>query len=258
VQPFRRLGLEHTGTLVALAATAVWITRWLKRGGARDGRIRGEAPVRIGLAALLAGGLLYALVDSLPLRGLDWLEILPLHLCDMAVLVAIWALATRQRTASEILYFWGLSGTLIAMLTPDVDRGFPDSRCISFFALHGGVAVSAAVVAFGIGPRPRPRANLRVFAITNMYAAVIGVLDALADKNFLYLRQKPSEPSILDWMGPWPWYILAADALAFALFAALMIPFRNGERDGSPSKNRSPVTPSRRSTDRSSRPRPES
>jgi len=27
-------------------------------------------------------------------------------------------------------------------------------------------------------------------------------------------------------MGPWPWYILAADALAFVLFWALTVPFR--------------------------------
>jgi len=139
--------------------------------------------------------------------------------------VAVWALATHQQTACEILYFWGLTGTLIAMLTPDLDHGFPDPHCISFFALHGGVAASAAVMTFGVGVRPRPRANLRVFWMTNLYAAAIAVIGLLANENYLYLRAKPSQPSILDWMGPWPWYILAADALAFVLFWALMVPF---------------------------------
>ena len=139
--------------------------------------------------------------------------------------MAVWALATHQQTACEILYFWGLTGTLIAMLTPDLDHGFPDPHCISFFALHGGVAASAAVMTFGVGVRPRPRANLRVFWMTNLYAAAIAVIGLLANENYLYLRAKPSQPSILDWMGPWPWYILAADALAFVLFWALMVPF---------------------------------
>lgn len=192
------------------------------------GRI--QAWIRFPLGALLLGGLGYALADALPLRGLDWLDLLPLDLCDLAVLVAVWALLSGNPLACEMLYFWGLSGTLIAMLTPDVDRGFPDSRCLSFFALHGAVAVAAVVMAFGAGVRPRPGANLRVFWITNAYAMLAGLIDATADKNYLYLRNKPSQPTILDVMGPWPWYILAADALAFALFWVLMAPFRDRSR----------------------------
>jgi hypothetical integral membrane protein (TIGR02206 family) len=222
VNPFQRFGLEHLATIALLAATAILLSWFLRRApteGVRTG-------VRIGMAALLAFGLAYALVDALPLRGLDWLDILPLHFCDLAVLLAVIALLTRQQTASELLYFWGLSGTVIAMLTPDVDRGFPDSRCLSFFALHGGVALSAALVVFGLGVRPRPGAHIRAFWITNAYAVVAALINAGAGTNFLYLRAKPSQPSILDAMGPWPWYILAADVLAFLIFWALMIPFR--------------------------------
>jgi hypothetical integral membrane protein (TIGR02206 family) len=185
-----------------------------------------ERVVRLGLAAFLGVGLVIALVDALPLRGHDFIDILPLHFCDFAVLVAIVALATKQQAVCELLYFWGLSGTVIAMLMPDVDRGFPDARCASFFALHGVVVISAAVVAFGMGVRPRPGANWRVFWFTNAYAALIAVIDVAANENFLYLRAKPSQPSILDVMGPWPWYILAADVLAWLIFRALMAPFR--------------------------------
>jgi uncharacterized membrane protein YwaF len=70
-----------------------------------------------------------------------------------------------------------------------------------------------------------------VFAITNAYALLVAAVDFLANENFLYLRRKPSQPSLLDVMGPWPWYILAADALAFVIFWALMLPFR-GRRAG--------------------------
>lgn len=213
-----------------IAATAAGLVRLLRREPRSPGV---ENAVRLGLAAFLTIGLLIALIDSLPLRGLDWIDILPLHFCDFAVLVAIVALATKRQAVCEILYFWGLSGTVIAMLTPDVDRGFPDARCASFFALHGVVAISAAVVAFGMGVRPGPGANWRVFWFTNAYAAVIAVIDWTAGENFLYLRAKPSQPSILDVMGPWPWYILAADALAWLIFRALMIPFEARPKPGS-------------------------
>ena len=222
MRPFVRYGLEHWIALAVIAAIAVGLVRLLRREPRSEAV---ERMVRLGLAAFLTVGLLIALIDALPLRGLDWIDILPLHFCDFAVLVAIVALATKRQAVSELLYFWGLSGTVIAMLMPDVDRGFPDTRCASFFALHGVVAISAAVVAFGVGVRPKPGANWRVFWFTNAYAAMIAVIDWTAGENFLYLRAKPSQPSILDVMGPWPWYVLAADALAWLIFRALMIPF---------------------------------
>jgi hypothetical integral membrane protein (TIGR02206 family) len=224
---FTRFGPEHLGTLAGLALLA-WLLVRLVRSGGPDSRSRGRL-VRGVLAAILVGGLGFALVGELPLRGLDWLEILPLHLCDLAVLIAVLALLTRRRLACEMLYFWGLSGTLIATITPDVDRGFPDSRCLSFFALHGAVAIAAVVMTFGVGVRPRPGANWRALAITNAYALLAAAIDLATGENYLYLRAKPSQPSMLDFMGPWPWYILAADALALVLFWLLMLPFR-GER----------------------------
>lgn len=229
MRPFDRFGLEHGLTLAFLAGLAVLLATVARRAQ-RDPQAASSSKtvrvIRVGLALFLLAGLGFALADAFPLRGLDWLEILPLHLCDMAVLIAVWALLTRARLACEMLYFWALSGTLIAMVTPDVDHGFPDTRCVSFFALHGCVAVAAVVMVFGVGVRPRPRANWRAFWMTNAYAVMAGVIDVVADKNYLYLRAKPSQTSILDGMGPWPWYILAADVLAFVLFWLLMIPFR--------------------------------
>jgi len=222
--PFHRYGLEHGVTLALVAAAALLLT-WAARRS-REGTGRAHSAIRFALAAFLAGGLGFALANALPLRGLEWLDILPLHLCDLAVVVAVWALLRRSPTACELLYFWGLSGTLIAMLTPDVDRGFPDSHFLAFFGLHGAVAISAVVMVFGVGVRPRPGANLRAFWITNAYALLAGLIDVVTGENYLYLRTKPSQPTILDVMGPWPWYILAADVVAFALFWVLMVPFQ--------------------------------
>ena len=234
--PFDRYGLEHAVTLALVAGASLLLTWAAKRSRKADGRL--HSAIRFTLAALLAGGLGFALVNALPLRGVEWLDILPLHLCDLAVVVAVWALLSRNPTACELLYFWGLTGTLIAMLTPDVDRGFPDSHCLAFFGLHGAVAISAVVMVFGAGVTPRPGANLRVFWITNAYAVLAGLIDIATGENYLYLRSKPSQPTLLDVMGPWPWYILAADAVAFVLFWVLMAPFRVRHAPGPPAARR--------------------
>jgi uncharacterized membrane protein YwaF len=92
------------------------------------------------------------------------------------------------------------------------------------------VVVAAAALTFGLGHVPRPGAVGRVFLLTNAYAAVVGIVDWATGMNYLYLRAKPVEPTLLDLFGPWPVYIVAADVLALGLFLVLDVPFRAGRR----------------------------
>jgi uncharacterized membrane protein YwaF len=45
------------------------------------------------------------------------------------------------------------------------------------------------------------------------------------DGNYMFLREPPPTGSLLDLMGPWPWYIVSAAALAIVLFWLLDRPF---------------------------------
>ena len=47
----------------------------------------------------------------------------------------------------------------------------------------------------------------------------------LFDGNYMFLREPPEDGSLLDLMGPWPWYIASAAALALVLFWLLDRPF---------------------------------
>lgn len=136
------------------------------------------------------------------------------------------ALVTRQALAYEVLWYWALAGTTLAMITPDVAGSFPDPRWIAYFTLHGLVVVSALILTFGCGMRPRRGSSIRVFLLTLAYAAIVAVVNAVTGSNFLYLSRKPAEPTLLDWFGPWPVYIAVAGAVGFALFRLLEIPFR--------------------------------
>ena len=177
--------------------------------------------VRLGLAAALGLAILgYSLL--LARQGpFSWRALLPLHLCDMLILVAIVALVTRAPLAFELLWFWGGGGALLAMLTPIVTRGFPDPQFLIFFGFHAGVVASAWVLAAGCGLRPRPRAAWRTFFLTGAYAIFVGLVNLRLDTNYMFLRRKPATPTLLDWLGPWPWYIVAGAGLALVTFLAL-------------------------------------
>jgi hypothetical integral membrane protein (TIGR02206 family) len=188
-------------------------------------------PVRGALAIFLLGGVTAYLAAETASGHLTWWDFVPLELCDFAIFVAAFALVTRQRLAAELVWFWGLSGTVLAMATPDLPYPFPDWRWFAYYGMHGAVVVSAIVLAAGLGLRPRPGAPWRVFGWTVAYAAVVAIVDLATGANFLYLRHKPAEPTLLDWFGPWPVYLAVAGLIGLALFHLLMLPFRDARVD---------------------------
>jgi hypothetical integral membrane protein (TIGR02206 family) len=223
---FVLFGPDHLGALVLTVLVSVALVRIVRR--APEGRA--AAAVRFGLAALLLGATAATMAAWARHGRLQWLDFLPLHLCDLLIFVAVFALITRQPLAVELLYFWAGAGTVLAMLGPDVGAGFPDPGFLSFFALHGLVVASAAVLVFGLRRPPRAGAVRRVFLLTNAYAALVAVVDRALGANYLFLCEKPAAATLLDWLGPWPVYLLAADALALAMFVLLDLPFREGRR----------------------------
>lgn len=221
MRPFRLFGPDHLAALaltLALAAGAVALVR-------RDRRGRAALAIRALLALALAGLLVAELGTAARQGWLTWTMLLPLELCDAALLLALLVLWRQPRWAAELLWFWAGAGTLLAMLTPDVGEGFPSLWFVAFFGLHGLVVVSAAVAVFGLGLRPRPGAAGRAFLITLGWALVAGLANLALGTNFMYLRQKPGTPTLLDHFGPWPIYLLVSAALAAALFWLLAWPF---------------------------------
>jgi hypothetical integral membrane protein (TIGR02206 family) len=204
------------GTALVAALLAGLVRRWPRSRGV----------VRGGLVVVLLGGVAAYLAAEAITTDLAVWDFLPLHLCDFAIFVAAFALLTGNRAAAEIIWFWSLSGTVLAMVTPDVSGAFPEWRWIVYFTMHGAVIVSAVVLVTGLGLRPRPGAPWRVFGWTLLYALVVAAVDWGFGANFLYLRAKPAEPTPLDWLGPWPLYLIVAGLVGLALFHILMLPFR--------------------------------
>jgi hypothetical integral membrane protein (TIGR02206 family) len=206
---------EHVAAIAATAALAGLLVAGARRRG-------GDWPAaRRALALLLAAGfageqLTYAL------RG-DWsAEVnLPFQLTDAVTLVSIATLWRPTPLRCELVYFWALSASLQALLTPNLGAALPDVLFVTYFATHGGAIAAACLLVFGEGRTPRPGAVWRVYAITAGFAACAALATVATGGNYMFLRRKPAGDSLLDVMGPWPVYILGGAALGLALFAAL-------------------------------------
>lgn len=151
---------------------------------------------------------------------------LPVQLCDVGGFVAAAALVWRHLLLVEIAYFWGLGGTLQALLTPDLRDHFPSFPYLQFYATHDLVILAALFLVIGLGLHPRPGAVRRIFLLTVAFAAAIGLIDLITGGNYMYLRQVPAAGSLLSVMGPWPWYIATGALLTLVVLTILDAPFR--------------------------------
>jgi len=150
---------------------------------------------------------------------------LPFQLCDVAGVVAAAALWTRQPLLVELTYFWGLAGTANGLITPDVSDHFPTFGFMQYFIAHGTIVAAALLLVVGLRLAPRPGAVLRVFGLTFALMVLDAAVNLVTGGNYMYLRYTPGAHSLLDVLGPWPWYIAGAAGLALAIFFVLDLPF---------------------------------
>jgi hypothetical integral membrane protein (TIGR02206 family) len=205
--------LAAVAATVALAAVAI--------AGARRFGDRFTVPFGRGLAIVILAGFVCEQL-TYALRGLWSAQVnLPLQLSDAVTLVAIAALWHPEwALLVELVYFWALSASVQAVLTPDLQQSFPDVLYFTYFATHSGAIAAACLLVFGARRAPRPGAVWRAYAITAAFAAIAAVATVLTDGNYMFLRRKPAGGSLLDVMGPWPLYIVSGALLGLVLFLA--------------------------------------
>lgn len=160
---------------------------------------------------------------------------LPLQLCDVVAFVAAGALWFHQPLLVELTYFWGLAGTANGLISPDLQDHFPSYLFLQYFIAHGAIVAAALFLVIGLRISPRRGAVARVLMLTVTLAAIDAGANFLTGGNYMYLRHTPEVANLLDLMGPWPWYIVAAAGLAVAIFLCLDLPFAIGRRRQWPS-----------------------
>jgi hypothetical integral membrane protein (TIGR02206 family) len=153
---------------------------------------------------------------------------LPLDLCDFTCLVAAVACWWRIPVCVELTWFWAFAGTLQAIITPDVETPFPHLGFVDYVVEHEAIMVAAAFLVIGLRLTPRPGAVARIFGLTLTYAAAVAVVDLASGSDYLFLRAPPVAFSLLQVLGPWPWYIVSSAAIALVVFVLLDLPFRSG------------------------------
>lgn len=153
-----------------------------------------------------------------------WQNELPLHLCRIATFVTAVVLVNRSQKLYNLIYFWGLGGGVQALLTPDIPFAFPHGTAWFFFIGHGLLVIAILYCTVVFKLLPTFKSIKQVFITTNLIALPLIPLNFLIDSNYLYLRQKPVTGSLLDFLGPWPWYLISLEVVMLVIFLIYYFP----------------------------------
>ena len=152
---------------------------------------------------------------------LDWGNALPFNLCDWATIAAVVTLIRKNQVSYELAYFWGLGGTMQALITPDLIQDFPDVRFVIFFFYHSIIIVAVLYMTFGMKLRPYPASIGRSLLWSSAYVGAAGAVNILFHTNYGFLSHKPTQATLFDFLSAWPWYI--PELIGVALTSAIIL-----------------------------------
>ena len=220
VAEFHTFSIQHFGILLLLT-TIAW---GLIRKGRRE---NDEEKFKL---AIIISGFTFSLeiIEAIVLGAqgqYDYRTDLPLFLCDLSAVILPFVLIRKNRKWIGILYFWSMAGTLQALITPDLEKGFPSFEFFRYFTMHGGIVIAILYIVIVFKIRISWRDLVQAVLYAQVYLVCIHVLNHVLQTNYSYTIQKPAGATILDYFGPWPWYIMWGEVLMLVLFLVLLLPF---------------------------------
>ena len=219
---FHQFGLSHLAAVAICFLCGAAVIMSVRRHPTHERSISRLLGI-LSLAAL-PGSILATLATT---PDATWQELLPLHFCDIMLIVAAISLFYPSQAACSCTYFCSLAATTQALITPSLQYDFPAPVYFSFFFCHGIVVLIALyhpLVRHWISSETGKYIS-QLFGI--LYLITIHPINMAFGFNFGFTMHPPSSASILTLLGAWPWYMFTMQIPAFIIFYLLDLPFRS-------------------------------
>src|SRR6267142_4465753 len=172
---FQPYGLPHLTVIFITIVLPFALAALVRR--TKSQRI--ERVIIVALSVVLILNYLAYLVFIRSRGVVDWRQMLPMQMCDWGMVVVMVAMWTGNQRWFEVAYFWGIGGTLQAVLTPNLPYGYPDPRFFSFFISHSAIIIGVVFLMIMHRLRPYPISILRVWLWSEFYFVITFIADRL-------------------------------------------------------------------------------
>lgn len=216
---FVTFGSQHIQVMVALTLLCVLLPWW----GLSLSPLW-KLVIARGMALCMASAVVLWTILQVGRARFDTSTDYPFDLCNLMALLAPVGYWHPQLFTHEIFYYLVLAGTFQAVLTPHLHETFPHIDFLKYWIVHGGLVVQVIFVTVVFGLYPTPLGMLHAFLAVLLYVPSVALANVLTGANYAYVMHKPSTASLLDFLGPWPWYIVSSLMVGVVLFVLCYLP----------------------------------
>ena len=150
--------------------------------------------------------------------SLSWATAIPLYPCPLSGLLAPILVRTKNPKLFNVIFYWVFAGTIQAVITPEIKFTFPHYEYFYFWICHAGLLALLGYMLIIQESEPKLGGVLPAFAWFNLLIVIALGINTLVGTNYYYLKAKPIVPTLIDYLGPWPWYILGVELVALTQF----------------------------------------
>ncbi|WP_427170813.1 TIGR02206 family membrane protein [Fusobacterium nucleatum] len=161
--------------------------------------------------------------------GEEITQLLPLHLCPMVIILSIFMMFFHSEVLFQPVYFWSI-GALFAIIMPELRDGISNFASQSFYITHFFILFSTAYAFIHFRFRPTKVGFISSFLLLVTLAFIMYFINLRLGTNYLYVNSPPVTKSLVDFMGPWPYYVFSIVGIDIALSYFMYLPFRKRKR----------------------------
>lgn len=154
------------------------------------------------------------------------IDLLPLHLCNLALILAVLMMFLNSKIIFQPLFFWSL-GAVFAIITPEIRDGIKNYATLSFFITHFFILFATLYGLIIFKFKPTKIGAVGSFIFLNIIALILFFVNKKLGTNYLYVNAAPTSSSPVDFFGPWPYYIIIVEIIYIILSSILYYPFRS-------------------------------
>jgi len=180
----------------------------------------------LGFALMICDMSYYWRLAAQPALSAGAIEHLPLGVCTWAVIFSAFMMIGKSQKLFDIAYFWLLSGSLFALITPTplTYCGPTRFRYYQFWLEHTLGYIAIFYMIFVHKMRPNFRSLVRSYlALLAMAGLAAWVNHMIPGANYLYMARPESAPSVLDILPPN--YALRVVIIAFVITAMFFLAY---------------------------------
>ena len=222
VPPFLRFSISHLAAMVLSIFLFIYIPYLINKSP----KSSWVDIVSKSLGILLIGNEVGWVFYKLSLGHTYWAEFMPFELCTInAYLLGVILIFRPSYAIFEVVYFWAMAGTVQGLVTPRLFAGYPHYLFFEYFITHTGVILAVLVLIFHYKWELTWRSLWRAFLWLQVPALINLVFDFTFEVNYMFMRELPKVPSVMDYFGQWPWYIFACEVFGLVSFIFYLLPF---------------------------------